>query len=329
MDVFCVHHGAPWKQQDHRLHDLNNGDYVRCALPPPQELCKAVWNRAVFGNEEGELSEEHDGGSLMQRTMDVQEETPSAVLTTTAHVLAFGNDYIEVSLEDYTGTIAAALCEQWNFDMDEIQDLHEVLEPPFYFQKPGEIVFLLELQGDRAERLFEDDGVVLTELIIVSTTSNQKMTIRNVMWARRYMKRFQVHSLMRTEAFCDRPNTAECVIIHNNRIWHKEDKAAHRVSHGDYLAVEAFVKDISLTEARRELDRFEEHERQRTIYTGSSNDRCERNVGSTNRSRSRGSDEEDEGDDPHWALRRSHLGTLLTLGSHCMRMMHQASYNYE
>lgn len=292
------HNGAPWKQQDYSLHDLNNGDYVRCALPPPQELCKAVWNRAVFGNEEGELFEEQDGGSLMQRTMDVQEETPSAVLTTTAHVLAFGNDYIEVSLEDFTGTIAAALCEQWDFDMDEIQDLHEVLEPPFHFQKPGEIVFLLELQGDRAERLFEDDSVILTELIIVSATSNQKMTIRNVMWARRYMKRFQIHSLMRTEAFCDRSNTAECVILHNNRIWHKEDKAAHRVSHGDYLAVEAFVKDISLTEARRELDRFEEHERQRTIYTGSSNDRCENNIGSTNRSRSRGSDEEDGGDDP-------------------------------
>lgn len=220
------HNGEPWKQQDYRLHDLNNGDYVRCALPPPQELCKAVWNKAVFGNEEGELHEDHDGGSLMQRSMDVQEETPSAVLTRIAHVLAFGSDYMEVSLEDYTGTIAAALCEQWNFAMEEIQDLHEVLEPPFHLQRPGEIVFLLELQGDRAERLFEDDSVVLTELIIVSTTNNKKTTIRNVMWTRRYMKRFQVHSLMRTEAFCERPNTVECVVMHNNRIWHTEDKSA-------------------------------------------------------------------------------------------------------
>jgi len=31
----------------------------------------------------------------------------------------------------------------------------------------------------------------------------------------------------------------------------------------------------------------------------------------------------------HWALRRSHLGTLLTLGSHFRRKIHQASYNYE
>jgi len=258
--------GQPWKQGDVTLHQINNGAYIRCVLPPPTEECKDMWTDIVHGREEVTEEQAMDDVSMMQRQQGPQEETPSVVLTKTACVLAIGDDFIEVSLEDYSGTVAGALCEQWGFAMEDINDLHEVLEPPLHMQKPGEIVFLLELHGDRAERLFEDDSFILTELTIYSTPTGRKSIIRRVMWARRYMHRHQVHSLLKTEAFCSRPNTRECVIMHNNRVWMAEDRSAHRVSHGDSICIEAFVQDVSLTEARQELERFEHHEKRRNIY---------------------------------------------------------------
>ena len=293
------HDGQPWKLGDATLHRIKNGAYIRCALPPPVEECRDMWTGIVHGNDEALEEQATDDVSMMQQQLGPQEETPSVILTKTACVLAYGDDFIEVSIEDYTGTVAGALCEQWGYYMEDINDMYEVLEPPMHMQKPGEIVFLLELHGDRAERLFEDDSFILTELTIVSNPTGRKTTIRKVMWARRYMHRHQVHSLMKTEAFCSRPNTRECVILHNNRVWMMEDRSAHRVSHGDSICIEAFVQDISLTEAKKELERFEQHERRRNIYAVQSEEEGRNDTQEDHsRSRSRGRQREGECDEP-------------------------------
>ena len=267
--------------------------------PHPVEECKDTWTGIVHGNDETLDEQAMDDVSMMQQQLGPQEDTPSVTLTKTACVLAFGDDFIEVSLEDYTGTVAGALCEQWGYEMDDINDMHEVLEPPMHMQRPGEIVFLLELHGDRAERLFEDDSFILTELTIVSNPTGRKTIIRKVMWARRYMHRYQVHSLLKTEAFCSRPNTRECVILHNNRVWMMEDRSAHRVSHGDSICIEAFVQDISLTEAKKELERFEQHERRRNVYAALSEEEGRNDTQEDHsRSRSRGRQRGVECDEP-------------------------------
>lgn len=87
------------------------------------------------------------------------------------------------------------------------------------------------------------------------------------MWSRRIMQRFIAVGLLRMEAFCARSSTKECVLLHNNRVWTKDDRSAHRMDHGDFLLIEAYVDDISLNEAWDELKRHEEHECNRRLYT--------------------------------------------------------------
>ena len=265
-----------WQQQDSGVRQINNGDYIRCALPPLREGECNVAPRSdhelledVFGADAiREVSEQGDDVALMQFGPALLESshTPSSVETKVINIYAWGQDYIEVPLEERLSMVES-ISSNWGIDAEDIVDLHEVLEPPMFLQVPGELVFVMEMKGDAHKRLFEDDKLILSEVRMVNIATRTSKSNRVVLWSRRLMQRFNAMGLLRMDSFCARSSTKECVLLHNNRVWTKDDRSSHRMDHGDFLLIEAYVDDISLNEAWDELKRQEEHECSRRMYT--------------------------------------------------------------
>ena len=273
-----------WAIQDKANKQLNHGDFLRIALPPAHQRyqCEASTReiahqmRRNVRRTEGaagsdalrEVPERGDEVTLMQFGPVMLEtgHTPSSVETKVINLYAWGQDYIEVPLEEHLSMVES-ISSNWGIDAADIVDLHEVLEPPMFLQVPGELVFVMEMKGDAQRRLFDDDKLILSEVRIVNIDSKESKSRRIVMWSRRIMQRFIAVGLLRMEAFCARSSTKECVLLHNNRVWTKDDRSAHRMDHGDFLLIEAYVDDISLNEAWDELKRHEEHECNRRLYT--------------------------------------------------------------
>ena len=135
---------------------------------------------------------------------------------------------------------------------------------------PGELVFVMEMRGDGQHRLLEDDKLILAEVRIASASLRTSKMNRIVLWSRLLMQRPQAFVLLRMDEFCARRGTRECILLHNSRVWTKDDTSSHRMENGDFLMIEAFVDDLSLTEAWNELKRYEEHECNRRLFTTSS-----------------------------------------------------------
>ena len=100
--------------------------------------------------------EQEDEVTLMQfgPVMLDSGHTPSSVETKVINLYAWGQDYIEVPLEEHLSMVES-IASKWGIDAADIVDLHEVLEPPMFLQVPGELVFVMEMKGDAQKRLFE------------------------------------------------------------------------------------------------------------------------------------------------------------------------------
>lgn len=167
-------------------------------------------------------------------------------------------------------TMVESITHHWGIEGNDIIDLHEVLEPSIPLRVPGEWVFVMEMRGDGQHRLLEDDKLILAEVRIASASLRTSKMNRIVLWSRLLMQRPQAFVLLRMDEFCARRGTRECILLHNNRVWTKDDRSSHRMENGDFLMIEAFVDDLSLTEAWNELKRYEEHECNRRLFTTSS-----------------------------------------------------------
>ena len=278
------------------LRIIKNGDFLRVALPPqPRNSC------GLDGDSEGSILQglfgngEHDGpegdiNALMQ-IGPVQEHeqgrTPSSVQIQVAHVYGLGKDYMEVPITEGAGSYIEDMAEIWDIPPDDVVNLHEVLEPPMELQQPGEVVLLMESRGDDRSKLFDSDKLIMGQFEIRSIHSRELRRIRNVLWSRKLLVRQQALSILRADSFCQRKQTRECVITHNNRLWERQDRSSHCIQDGDFINVEAFVDDRSLQEARQELGRLEEHECQRRLYTQAEQEICGADSPVSVRSRSR------------------------------------------
>lgn len=258
-----------WPQQDVRAKGFKSGDYVQCALPPPENAkCEASRRAAEFFMEGLRSDEpENEETNLMQRAAQESQGSSQHGAIHTLHVRAFGSDYIEVPVEEDGPSYFEQLAINWAFSSEDFSELHEVLEPPMEDQRVGEAMFLLEMRGDGDHRLWPDDQYILFQLKIRSIPSSTMRSQKIVLWSRKFLGYYQMLALLRVDEFCRRRETRECVLSHNNRIWEVRDRSQHRISHGDFILLEAFVTDVSVPEARLCLERLGRHECDRRIFT--------------------------------------------------------------
>ena len=271
--VLWINH-ENWPAQEVRSRFFRSGDYVQCALPPPESAnCKTSRQRAetLMRSLRSEEEMEQDDTVLMQRSASSQSSSRHGSIRM-ASLHAFGTDYIDLEVEDNGQSLVEQLALTWAFSLDEIMNLHEVVEPPLYEQRAGEATFLLELREDAVHRLWPDDKFILTEFVVRKAMTSERKGQKVVLWARELLTRHQAMTLMRAEEFCMRRETRECVLSHNNRLWNRDDSTSRHIIDGDYLLVEAFVSDVSLNEAWLCLQRLERHECSRRLYTSSSCD---------------------------------------------------------
>ena len=230
-----------WPAQDGGPRRFKSGDYIQCALPPPEssvcestrKLAKDLFARlGDTGQPQEERTEEDDHGSFMQR---LQELTPSSLYTQTMHVYAFGSDYMEVPIPESETPSIRHVAHTWDWDEDEAVDLIEVVEPPIQDQRQGEQTFILEKKGDNHFRLFDNDQLVLAVVKFHNINTARTMTRKIVLWCRKFMVRFHVFSLLRMEEFCRRKETRECTLSHNNRLWTQDDRSQQWMHGGDAL----------------------------------------------------------------------------------------------
>ena len=268
---------ALWPSQDSGPRKFKSGDYIQCALPPPEsaacdstralakELFTGLGNAEQRSEDREEGNEGDDSGFFMQRLQDLTPSSSS--YPQTMHVYAFGSDYMEVIVPENEQPSISLVASTWDRDVEDAVDLIEVVEPPINEQRHGEQTFILEKRGDSNYRLFENDQLVLAVVKFHNINTATTMTRRIVLWSRKFMVRFQVFSLLRMEEFCRRKETRECVLAHNNRIWTKDDRSQHWMHSGDSLVLEAFVTDVSLQEVSLCLERIERYERGRRLYS--------------------------------------------------------------
>ena len=295
---------ARWKLGDPTLRSIKSGDYLRVALPPqPRDGCGldddlgGSLAQGLFGNE-GQDRLEGDHNFLMQIGPTQEHEpgrTHTSVQIQLAHVYGLGRDYMEIPITAETGSYIEAIVQMWDIPQEDVVDIHEVLEPPMDLQQSGEVVMLLESRGDDRSKLFASDKLILGQLEISSIHAREIRRIRNVLWSRKLLQRQQALALLRVDSFCQRKQTRECVVTHNNRLWDSRDRSSHCIQDGDFIQVEAFVDDRSLQEARQELSRLEEHECQRRLYTQAEQEICGEDTPVTVRSRSRSREGESAG----------------------------------
>ena len=265
----------------------DGGDYIRCVIPGARDRrciedmqvvdegislaqryatihsTSARASSSTFESEVDLLEEvsfrgPQDEAVLMQYgpVMPESSHTPSSVATRAINIYAWGQDYIDVPVEEHM-TMVESITHHWGIEGNDIIDLHEVLEPPIPLQVPGELVFVMEMRGDGQHRLLEDDKLILAEVRIASASLRTSKMNRIVLWSRLLMQRPQAFVLLRMDEFCARRGTRECILLHNNRVWTKDDRSSHRMENGDFLMIEAFVDDLSFTEAWNELKRYE------------------------------------------------------------------------
>ena len=117
-------------------------------------------------------------------------------------------------------------------------------------------------------RLFDDDKLILAEVRITSLSLRTSKRNRIVLWSRIFMQRSQALVLFEDGIFlCQEGHKGVRHSSQQSSLWSKDDRSSHRMDNGDFLMVEAFVDDPSLTEAWNELKRCEEHECNRRLFT--------------------------------------------------------------
>ena len=242
-----------WTKQNVEILELYHGDYLRIAIPPREEECD-------------------DSMHLMQNSRAIQtrsrsRDTPNSAYETTATIFAYGSDEIDLDATSSSNIDTInALIEIWGFTRDEIMALHIVSEPPIWLQRRHHGVYILAQWANLAERTFEEDVLVLTEVVVSDTHSNFKRNFRKVVWMRNRYRRIQILAFLRADWMCDQEDEQECVVLFNNVIWHHDDNSLRHLEDGDYVKVDIFVKKTNSMEFVHRIHSAEEKELQRRFF---------------------------------------------------------------
>ena len=166
-----------WPQQDEVVRTLSHGDYIRCVIPGDRDRrcfeeaqvandglslaqksvvlqTSTIWTATpafdieVATKKGSALDGQQDEAALMQfgPVMPESSHTPSSAATRSINIYAWGQDYIDVPVEEHM-TMVESITYHWGIEANDVIDLHEVLEPPIPLQVPGELVFVMEMRG--------------------------------------------------------------------------------------------------------------------------------------------------------------------------------------
>ena len=285
-----------WKEQDVRLRTIKHGDFIRCAIPPHSGQCEQQQEEPPESPHNMETTEE-EGISLMQTRADqvTTSQTPTSVQTRSATIFLFGSDRIDLELE--VGDIAEIneeLWTIWSIPREETEDFHEVYDPPFSLQVPGNRVLLLEKIYDANYNFAPTDILALVDIQINQISGDSRALRRRVIWMSYRMKRTQLSAHLRIDRLCEEREVVECVLAINNDIWPEQDQATRHFRNGDYVRVDIFQTQGPADDMMISLRSQEICDMRRRIFTDSPSsdriggDRNERgNSGGPPRERSR------------------------------------------
>ena len=161
---------------------------------------------------------------------------------TTVHVFAIGEDYIELFLGPPGQPLKRALEREWGIPAKTVDTFHRVYNPPMEYQKPCQLVFLLEMCGDRwVGPVPAADAFVLIQIarIKIPVRGEVYFTRRRnrVQWIGSRLQRTRFLTLMNLDIT---PSTVEIVVTLNNVIWLPDGESDRTILDGDFLKVEIF-----------------------------------------------------------------------------------------
>ena len=261
-----------WREQDIRQKSLRHGDYIRCALPPQEDLGARCEEDRIQPEQMVEaFDEEEDVIDLMQTRSDLLPgtPTPSSIQVRTVAVFLFGrSDQIEVDTSEGTlEDVANSLREDWEIECNDLAHFHDVQDPPFNMQIPGRRIVLLEQDHDAAFRADPSDVLALVDVALVHISGNSRTLTRRVTRICHRQRRIQLIARLGVDRLCDNQEENECVVTVNNVVWHHDDSTLRHFSSGDYLKVDISTFRSTADDALLRLRHLEICSRQNRFFT--------------------------------------------------------------
>ena len=214
-----------------------------------------------------QITDDVDETGLMQHPLPSQSDGP---ITHDFFHLENEHFHLDITSDDIPNleTIVENDRQLPTFGPHSIRGFHWVANPP-RIGRGNPTVYILELRGDAASRLMNDDVLCLYQLTIEQPGPQGDVSTRiRVLWTPHIASRERIMFHLRAADLC---REMTCTLHVNHIAWNEQDSILRHFRDGDFIHLRVVVAPgESVIATRCDFQSYESTERQRRVFTNGS-----------------------------------------------------------